>query len=273
MEFTTDCGNTFTLCKTVLGVGHRSEVRIGVEKKSLERVAIKIVQKTDANVFKKMQREFNILRKLQGHKNIIRLVDFAETPQAVALVFEKHSRTLLDFVCSGGHLQANLSLADCSRVFREIVGALCYGRLFNVSHLDLKLENIMLDKENSAVIIDFGFAEETEPGQKLVHGRGSCHYMSPEIIKKSPFDPEKADVWSLGIILYALAIGLLPFGHPTNNVEKIFEQISAGKFYIPTTVAPVVTDLLSHMIEVDTQKRYDLVQVARHPFLMLSETS
>eukprot|EP01116_Phalansterium_solitarium_P021642 TRINITY_DN680_c0_g1_i2.p1 TRINITY_DN680_c0_g1~~TRINITY_DN680_c0_g1_i2.p1 ORF type:complete len:277 (-),score=90.88 TRINITY_DN680_c0_g1_i2:544-1374(-) len=266
MEFTAQSGTVYALCYACLGRGKFAHVRVGINKNTDARVALKVIESCDDEIRAKVHHERDILLKLQGHQGIIRLLDYAEVNNDVMLVFEKHPRTLFDFVFNGGHLGQVLQLDACRRVFRGIVDALAFCRKSNISHLDLKLENIMMDNDNSPVLIDFGFAEEVEAGEKLTCARGSFNYISPEIVAQLPFEPEKADVWSLGCILYAMTTGLLPFRHPTNSVPKTLERIVNGQYELPDGTSPDLADLLSHLLDKSPDTRFTLAQVLAHPF-------
>ena len=121
------------------------------------------------------------------------------------------------------------------------------------SHRDLKPENLLLDDKNNIKIADFGMASLQPVGSMLETSCGSPHYACPEVIRGEKYDGRRADVWSCGVILYALLVGALPFDD--DNLRQLLEKVKRGQFHIPHFVPPDCQNLLRGMIEVNPEKR------------------
>ncbi|GMT35678.1 hypothetical protein PFISCL1PPCAC_26975, partial [Pristionchus fissidentatus] len=149
--------------------------------------------------------------------------------------------------------------------FRQIISALDFCHAHNICHRDLKPENLLLDERNNIKVADFGMASLQVEGSMLETSCGSPHYACPEVIRGEKYDGRKADVWSCGVILYALLVGALPFDD--DNLRNLLEKVKKGVFHIPHFVPADVQSLLRAMIEVDPNKRYSLSEVFRHPWV------
>jgi len=144
-----------------------------------------------------------------------------------------------------------------------------------IAHRDLKPENVLLDHNNNVKIVDFGLSNFYAKGQKLQTACGSPCYAAPEMIRGQPYDGKasklglKADIWSLGIILYAIMVGTLPFDDP--NTQTLYRKILSGQFYLPSLLSSESTNLLKGILNVDPDQRYlsrpnnVKVQGRRHP--------
>lgn len=257
-------GRTYKVFEKVLGVGYRSKVRAGICVETKERVAVKIVEKSSReSVNDRCRREIELLKKIQGHANIVRLLDSYEDDECMYVMLERHELTLLDYIERSG----NLSFQKASRILRDIVSGLQHCALFSISHLDLKLENIMLSSTGCPVIIDFGFAEQIARGRQLTVGRGSFRYVCPEIAAYQGFEPAKADCWALGVLLFAMCSGRLPFAGDETNVRLLFKQICAASYDMPTSFPDVLRDLVAGLLQRDPDLRLELDEIAVHPFL------
>ena len=117
----------------------------------------------------------------------------------------------------------------------------------------MKPENLLLDEKLNIKIADFGMASLQVDGSMLETSCGSPHYACPEVIRGEKYDGRKADVWSCGVILYALLVGALPFDD--DNLKQLLEKIKKGSFTIPSYVPPECQELLRKMIEIDPNKR------------------
>jgi BR serine/threonine kinase len=126
------------------------------------------------------------------------------------------------------------------------------------SHRDLKLENLLLDDKLNIKIADFGMASLQVDGSMLETSCGSPHYASPEVVRGEKYDGRKADVWSCGVILYALLVGALPFDD--DNLKQLLEKIKKGHFQIPSNVPQECQELLRKMIEVNANKRLSVIK-------------
>ncbi|XP_076369717.1 serine/threonine-protein kinase BRSK2-like isoform X2 [Tachypleus tridentatus] len=132
-------------------------------------------------------------------------------------------------------------------------------------HRDLKPENLLLDDKNNIRIADFGMASLQMEGSMLETSCGSPHYASPEVIRGERYDGRRADVWSCGVITFALIVGSLPFDD--KNLRLLLEKVKQGAFHIPQFVPQECQELLRGMIEVDPQKRMTLSDVLKHSWI------
>lgn len=169
-----------------------------------------------------------------------------------------NSYLILEHV-SGGELfdylvkKGRLTPKEARRFFRQIISALDFCHKHSICHRDLKPENLLLDDKNNIKIADFGMASLQVDGAMLETSCGSPHYACPEVIRGEKYDGRRADVWSTGVILYALLVGALPFDD--DNLRQLLEKVKRGVFHIPHFVPPEIQDLLRAMIEVDPDKR------------------
>jgi serine/threonine protein kinase len=135
----------------------------------------------------------------------------------------------------------------------------------NICHLNLRVEHILFDKNNRPKIVGFGYSSFYEKGKSIEGSYGSLCYVCPEIIDEQPYNPELADVWSLGVILYVLICGYLPFSDEDDNKNKIL--LSNGKIDFPKELSNKLKDLLRHMLDKNPKKRYTFQKIIKHPWL------
>nr|XP_027194566.1 serine/threonine-protein kinase BRSK2-like [Dermatophagoides pteronyssinus] len=246
-----------------LGKGQTGLVKLGVHCVTGKKVAIKIVnrEKLSESVLQKVEREIAIM-KLIEHPHVLHLYDVYENKKYLYLMLEHVSGgELFDYLVKKGRLTPK----EARRFFRQIISALDFCHSHLICHRDLKPENLLLDEKNNIKIADFGMASLQIDGSMLETSCGSPHYASPEIIRGEKYDGRQADVWSVGVILYALLVGALPFDD--DNLRQLLEKVKRGTFHIPHFVPPECQDLLRRMIEVDANKRITLSEVIRHPWV------
>uniref|UniRef100_UPI002954F5F1 serine/threonine-protein kinase BRSK1 n=1 Tax=Panthera onca TaxID=9690 RepID=UPI002954F5F1 len=135
-----------------------------------------------------------------------------------------------------------------------------------LSHRDLKPENLLLDEKNNIRIADFGMASLQVGDSLLETSCGSPHYACPEVIKGEKYDGRRADMWSCGVILFALLVGALPFDD--DNLRQLLEKVKRGVFHMPHFIPPDCQSLLRGMIEVEPEKRLSLEQIQKHPWYL-----
>ncbi|XP_034187009.1 BRSK family serine/threonine-protein kinase sugar-free frosting isoform X3 [Osmia lignaria lignaria] len=243
-----------------LGKGQTGLVKLGVHCVLGKKVAIKIInrEKLSESVLMKVEREIAIM-KLIDHPHVLGLSDVYENKKYLYLVLEHVSGgELFDYLVKKGRLTPK----EARRFFRQIISALDFCHSHSICHRDLKPENLLLDEKNNIKIADFGMASLQPAGSMLETSCGSPHYACPEVIRGEKYDGRKADVWSCGVILYALLVGALPFDD--DNLRNLLEKVKRGMFYIPHFVPPECQNLLKGMIEVDPDKRLTLAEINRH---------
>ncbi|XP_076971451.1 serine/threonine-protein kinase BRSK2 isoform X4 [Tamandua tetradactyla] len=169
---------------------------------------------------------------------------------------------------SGGELfdylvkKGRLTPKEARKFFRQIISALDFCHSHSICHRDLKPENLLLDEKNNIRIADFGMASLQVGDSLLETSCGSPHYACPEVIRGEKYDGRKADVWSCGVILFALLVGALPFDD--DNLRQLLEKVKRGVFHMPHFIPPDCQGLLRGMIEVDAARRLTLEHIQKH---------
>uniref|UniRef100_A0A4W5MFG8 BR serine/threonine kinase 2 n=1 Tax=Hucho hucho TaxID=62062 RepID=A0A4W5MFG8_9TELE len=197
--------------------------------------------------------------KLIEHPHVLKLHDVYENKKYLYLVLEHVSGgELFDYLVKKGRLTPK----EARKFFRQIISALDFCHSHSICHRDLKPENLLLDEKNNIRIADFGMASLQVGDSLLETSCGSPHYACPEVIRGEKYDGRKADVWSCGVILFALLVGALPFDD--DNLRNLLEKVKLGVFHMPHFIPPDCQNLLRGMIEVDATKRLTLEQIQKH---------
>ncbi|KAJ7064857.1 kinase-like domain-containing protein [Mycena amicta] len=216
-----------------------------------------------------IDREITMM-KLMKHPNIIRIYDVYEGAKELFLVLEYvQGGELFDFLVNRGRLPA----AEALEYFKQIIYGLNYAHTFSIIHRDLKPENILIASLSPPLIkiADWGMAAFAPPSLQLETSCGSPHYASPEIVNGERYQGNATDIWSCGVILYALLTGRLPFDD--KNVKTLLTKVKAGKYDMPTWIDPLAADLLSRMLVVDVARRITIPEILAHPWLLSPSTS
>ncbi|NWX94217.1 MARK4 kinase, partial [Nothoprocta pentlandii] len=226
-------------------------------------VAIKIIDKTQLNPtsLQKLFREVRIMKGL-NHPNIVKLFEVIETEKTLYLVMEYASAgEVFDYLVSHGRMKEKEARAK----FRQIVSAVHYCHQKNIVHRDLKAENLLLDADANIKIADFGFSNEFTLGSKLDTFCGSPPYAAPELFQGKKYDGPEVDIWSLGVILYTLVSGSLPFdGH---NLKELRERVLRGKYRIPFYMSTDCENILRRFLVLNPAKRCTLEQIMKDKWI------
>lgn len=202
-----------------------------------------------------------IIMKLLNHKNVLRLYDVWETEKALYLVLEYvEGGELFDLLVESGPLPEK----DAIGFFTQIILGASYCHNLGICHRDLKPENILLDKDLHVKIADFGMAA-LESGRLLETSCGSPHYAAPEIISGLHYHGAESDVWSCGVILFALLTGRLPFDD--DNIRDLLLKVQVGEFEIFEDLSAEAIDLIQKMLTVDPAKRIKTNDILKHPLI------
>jgi 5'-AMP-activated protein kinase catalytic alpha subunit len=208
----------------------------------------------------KVQREINILH-LCTHPHIIRLYEVLDTPTDIFLVNEYVSGgELFDFIVSKGRLSAD----EARNFFHQIISGVEYCHFQKIVHRDLKPENLLLDASLNIKIADFGLSNLMRDGDFLRTSCGSPNYAAPEVISGHLYAGPEVDVWSCGVILYALLCGSLPFDD--ESIPNLFKKIKSGMYSLPTHLSQLAKNLIPRMLEVDPMKRITIPEIRLHPW-------
>ncbi|CAG9461583.1 unnamed protein product [Pedinophyceae sp. YPF-701] len=227
------------------------------------KVAIKILNKKKIKAMEmdeKVRREIKILR-LFMHPHIIRLYEVMDTASDIYVVMEYvKSGELFDYIVEKGRLMED----EARHFFQQIISGVEYCHRHMVVHRDLKPENILLDAKMNVKIADFGLSNVMRDGHFLKTSCGSPNYAAPEVISGKMYAGPEVDVWSCGVILYALLCGSLPFDD--ENIPNLFKKIKGGIYNLPSHLSPGARDLIPRMLLVDPMKRITILEVRQHPW-------
>ncbi|CAG5059893.1 unnamed protein product [Parnassius apollo] len=252
----------YKLLKTI-GKGNFAKVKLAKHVPTGKEVAIKIIDKTQLNPgsLQKLFREVRIMKMLD-HPNIVKLFQVIETEKTLYLVMEYASGgEVFDYLVLHGRMKEKEARAK----FRQIVSAVQYCHQKRIIHRDLKAENLLLDGEMNIKIADFGFSNEFTPGSKLDTFCGSPPYAAPELFQGKKYDGPEVDVWSLGVILYTLVSGSLPFDGST--LRELRERVLRGKYRIPFYMSTDCENLLKKFLVLNPAKRASLENIMRDKWM------
>lgn len=195
------------------------------------------------------------------HPHIIRLYEVIETPNDIYVVMEYvRSGELFDYIVEKGRLMED----EARHFFQQIISGVEYCHRHMVVHRDLKPENLLLDSRANVKIADFGLSNVMRDGHFLKTSCGSPNYAAPEVISGRLYAGPEVDVWSCGVILYALLCGSLPFDD--ENIPNLFKKIKGGIYTLPSHLSPGARDLIPRMLLVDPLKRITIPEIRQHPW-------
>lgn len=155
---------------------------------------------------------------------------------------------------------------EAVRIFRQMISGLSYCHRFNICHRDLKPENILMDRNRNIKIVDFGMAALQPANKWLNTSCGSPHYASPEVIRGNNYRGDKADVWSCGVILYAMLTGTLPFDSE-GDYPEVIATVLAGIYTFPKGLSSSAKDLINRMLQYDPKQRIPMKAMWQHALL------
>lgn len=267
----------------VLGKGNFALVRLGVHKITKTQVAVKIVDKhdLDAENLKKIAREIEIMSKL-SHPNVIKMYQVMHTDSMIYIVTEvklimtryrlaqaRHTCLIFQYAANGeifDYLVSNgrMKEGEACHVFAQILAAIHYCHKMGVVHRDLKAENLLLDSDNNIKLADFGFSNYYQESELLSTWCGSPPYAAPELFEGKQYVGPKADIWSLGVVLYTLVCGTLPFDGAT--LQELRSRVVACQYRIPFFLSKECEHLLQGLLALDPEKRLSMEQIAKHPW-------
>ncbi|XP_061087634.1 MAP/microtubule affinity-regulating kinase 3a isoform X10 [Conger conger] len=248
----------YRLLRTI-GKGNFAKVKLARHILTGREVAIKIIDKTQLNPtsLQKLFREVRIM-KILNHPNIVKLFEVIETEKTLYLIMEYASGgEVFDYLVAHGRMKEKEARAK----FRQIVSAVQYCHQKHIVHRDLKAENLLLDADMNIKIADFGFSNEFTLGNKLDTFCGSPPYAAPELFQGKKYDGPEVDVWSLGVILYTLVSGSLPFDG--QNLKELRERVLRGKYRIPFYMSTDCENLLKRFLVLNPAKRGTLEQIMK----------
>eukprot|EP01135_Chromosphaera_perkinsii_P010461 Nk52_evm24s2133 gene=Nk52_evmTU24s2133 len=248
-----------------LGVGSFGKVKLAQHELTQHKVAVKILNRKkikSLDMMGKIRREIQNL-KLFRHPHIIKLYEVISTPTDIFMVMEYVcGGELFDYIVKHGRLSED----DARRFFQQIISGVDYCHRHMIVHRDLKPENLLLDSYNNVKIADFGLSNMLTDGDFLKTSCGSPNYAAPEVISGKLYAGPEVDVWSCGVVLYALLCGKLPFDD--EYIPNLFKKIKGGIFSIPNHLSEQTKDLLIKMLQVDPLKRATIAQIREHKWFL-----
>ena len=251
--------------KETIGKGTFSVVKLGINKTTKEKVAIKILKKNKIlqNSDKsRLEREISILKKL-NHINVIKSYKINEDSDKYYIVMEYcENGELFNYIVERQRLDEN----EASYFFYQLINGLDYIHHKNIVHRDLKPENLLLGKGNILKIVDFGLSNYCEEEKLLSTPCGSPCYASPEMVCGNKYNGLLIDIWSCGIIIFAMTCGFLPFEDVDNEI--LFKKIMKCKIEYPEFLSKNVLDIMKKILVVDPNKRISLPEIRKHPFYL-----
>ena len=251
-----------------LGSGTFSKVKLGTHIPTSEKVAIKILDKIkikDENDLERINREIAILKKLR-HKNIAQLYETIISENHIYIIMEYiPGKDLFHYINS--QKTKKLSKKTSSKIFRQLINTLEYIHKLGIVHRDIKPENILLTLDKSNIkLVDFGLSNVYNYGEYLITACGSPCYAAPEMIKGLPYKGAKSDLWSVGVVLYIMLIGKLPFDD--EDIKILYKKIKDGEYSIPNDLDECCKDIIKNILEVDPEKRFGFEEIKKSKFYL-----
>ncbi|TKR92969.1 hypothetical protein L596_007514 [Steinernema carpocapsae] len=252
-----------------IGKGHFAVVKLARHVFTGEKVAVKIIDKTklDPVSTNHIMQEVRCMKLVQ-HPNIVRLYEVIDTQTKLFLILELGDYDMYDFIMKNGEEGCKEPVAQ--QYFSQIIKAIDYCHALHVVHRDLKPENVVFfEKLGMVKLTDFGFSNLYVPGELLRTSCGSLAYSAPEILLGDSYDAPAVDVWSLGVILYMLVCGKLPFEEA--NESETLTQILDCRYKRPEGVSEECFQLISRMLVRDPAKRAALTEIAENPWVVAGD--
>ena len=247
-----------------IGEGTFGKVKLGIHIPTEEKVAIKILEKDkiqDREDLERISREINFLKKL-NHPNIIKIYDIIENSKNFYIIMElANNGELFKYIVK----KKKLDEVEASFFYYQLILGLEAIHKEKIVHRDIKPENLLLKENNILTIIDFGLSNQYKKNQYLKTSCGSPCYAAPEMILGRKYNGLLVDLWSSGIVLYAMVCGYLPFEDKNN--DKLYKKILNGKFDLPSRLSNECKDLIKKILTVNPKNRIGIEGVKSHPFL------
>jgi len=250
--------------------GAYGKVSIATDKISKEKVVIKQIPKTTP--IRMVQNEIRAGQLLGEHPDIALFHQYLEFVDHHALVFSFiDGQDLFSYLEKSGF--APRAETQAREIATSILRAIEHTHTKSIAHRDIKLENILLDKSGKAFVIDYGLCAFVEEGKKLREWCGSDNYLAPQIVRRQPYDGYKADVFSIGVVLFAMVFGVFPFdnlrvnGRYSNDPSRPLPKLRV-RFPADVKVNPSVKELLLMMLEDDEDKRISVPDILKHEWIV-----
>lgn len=248
-----------------IGQGNFGKVKLAIFKPTKELFAVKIITKEQIQIKNEMnlvQRELKIIKDFD-HFNVIYVHQIIEDKRNYYIIMDYcENGELFDYIASKQHLAEE----ESAFLFYQLINGVEYIHYKNIVHRDLKPENLLLTKNRTLKIIDFGLSRHYGNDTILSTKCGSPSYAAPEIIKSIVYDGYKTDVWCCGIILYAMLCGYLPFEGENN--QELFKTIIEGKIHFPAYVSVLGRKMIKEMLNPNPNKRIVISEIKTRQFYL-----
>mmetsp|Transcript_28643 Transcript_28643/g.92219 ORF Transcript_28643/g.92219 Transcript_28643/m.92219 type:complete len:436 (-) Transcript_28643:226-1533(-) len=254
-----------------LGEGTFGKVKFAVNTETGEEVAIKVLDKEriqKQSMGSQIKKEISIMKQLE-HPNVVRLNEVLASRTKIFIVLELVTGgELFDLIVKSGRL----SELEAWLYFRQLVNGVSYCHSAGVAHRDLKPENLLLDQHMTLKISDFGLSalydgNDGSSRSELLHTTcGTPNYVAPEVLQNQGYDGRMADCWSIGVILYVLLAGFLPFDE--NTMSALFTKIKDADYAYPEWFSKLVVNLIDGILVADPRQRVSLADVKQHGWFL-----
>lgn len=244
--------------------GAYGKIMLAKDKQTAEKVVIKkIPQSTPARM---ITNEVRAGKTIGCHTNIAGLLQYNEKPDFHFLVFQHiHGQDLFTYLERLNF--APRTESEGRSIITQILNAIQHIHTNLIAHRDIKLENILIDNKGRVFVIDLGLCAFVEDGKPQRDWCGSDNYLAPEIVRRNPYNGYKADVFSTGVVLFALLFGVFPFENlRVNGVQNL--RTLKVRFPSDVKVSASAKELLLKMLEDDPEKRFSIADVMKHPWIM-----
>ena len=237
----------------LLGKGAFGKVNLSLHVLTGRLVAIKSINKSklmNEKQRRKIMLETTIMKTLSKSNNVVKIFETYET--------KKHYCIVMEYICAGDLLsyikkRGKLTEEVAKFIFKQIVLSLQYIHNHNIVHRDIKLDNILIDLDNNIKICDFGVSKIIKKGESMLEQCGTPAYIAPEILLNQGYEGFGVDIWSAGVVLYAMLGGTVPF--KGNNINELHDLIIKGEFKPLKEISPEASHLIKSILEVDPKKR------------------
>ncbi|PVD38629.1 hypothetical protein C0Q70_01245 [Pomacea canaliculata] len=250
--------------RETIGSGGFAKVKLAYHALTGEKVAVKIMEKKSLGEdLPRVKTEIAAMQEL-CHQHICKLYQVIETDERFYMILEYCPEgELFDYIVSKDRLDE----LEARMFFRQIVSAVAYIHSAGYAHRDLKPENLLLDEYQNLKLIDFGLCAKPKGGMEnhLYTCCGSPAYAAPELISGKEYLGSEADIWSMGVLLYALLCGYLPFDD--EKLSHLYRKIQSGKYETPEWLTEETKELLSQMLQIDPKQRITVAGLLKHPWV------
>ena len=250
----------------LLGKGAFGKVNLSLHTLTGRLVAIKSINKSKLISERQKQKikiETGIMKSLSNSNNVVKFFETYET--------KKHICIVMEYICAGDLLsyikkRSKLTEPVSKFIFKQIILALQYIHSHNIVHRDIKLDNILIDLDNNIKICDFGVSKIIKKGDIMVEQCGTPAYIAPEILKNRGYEGFAVDIWSAGVVLYAMLSGTVPF--KGGDINELHELIINGKFNPVKNISKDASHLINRLLDIDPKNRITIDEILVHPWIM-----